>query len=71
MCWWSPPPRCVWCPEPVPKHLYPLVALLLTLLGLVGSAVSSLIEIKTDIATIQAELKYLHGDVQVPKGHGP
>mgnify|MGYP001194365804 CR=1 FL=1 len=55
----------------MPKHLAAWVAIALALFGLLGSAVSSLIQIKTDIAEIRAELKFLHGDIQVPnpKGH--
>ena len=51
------------------KNLTAWVAVVLALLGLLGSAVSSLIQIKTDIAEIRAEMKYLHGTFTVP--HGP
>jgi hypothetical protein len=53
----------------MPKNLVAWVGLALALMGLLGSAVSSLIQIKTDIAEIRAEMKYLHGTFDVPKGH--
>ena len=53
----------------MPKNMTAAVGIVLALLGLLGSAVSSLIQIKTDIAEIRAEMKYLHGTVDVPRSH--
>jgi hypothetical protein len=53
----------------MPKNLTAWVAIALALFGLLGGVLQQFYELKIEVREIRAEMRWLHGEIQLPKGH--